>query len=165
MHLSVSTALATMRAIPEYLSADYDALGILPEDFNLVHGDSIWRSEHRVRVSRTLEGLLYGVTSMLGLGRLSVPAEYVAAIIATLVGPANRQTACIWLAEIGGTGARSLDLAAAKAAGEVDVVGASQLFALVLELSSTDESNSVRQRFTDRLTKAARVAQSAITKQ
>lgn len=154
MKLAYEAALATMSSIADYTSADFDTLGISYQDFNLVYGNTQWTRDQRRRVTQTLDALLFGTLDVIGLPRIAVPAEYVAAVISSFVAPANRQIACIWLAEQRATGPRAIDLAAAGVeALHVDPVSASQLFALVILLSENDRSSEVRQSFAQRMDK------------
>jgi len=145
--LNYEAAKAVLAGIANYLDADFDQLGISPIDFKLTYDPVIWRTEQRLRVVRTLEALLYGTTSMLGLSRLQLPAEYIAAIVATFVAPCNRKLACIYLADIG-TGRRAEDLAQGVS---TEQVSPEQLFALVFLLSQNDAGTQARQQFAQRL--------------
>lgn len=150
-NLSYESALGTMRAIAAYTSADFDALGIQPQDFALTYEATPWTRDNRRRVMATLDALLFGTLDVMGLPRIAVPAEYAAAIISTFVAPLNRQVACVWMAE-GRVGGRSaMDLAAGGNEGDVDPASASQLFSLCVLLSDTDVSTAVRQQFRARM--------------
>lgn len=151
MNLSMETALGTMHAIAAYTSADFDALGIQPQDFSLTYDAIPWTRDNRRRVMATLDSLMFGTLDVMGLPRIAVPAEYVAAIVSTFVAPMNRMVACIWLAEQRSTGTRAMDLAAAGVDGDVDPASASEIFALVVALSQTDASTQVRQAYRARM--------------
>lgn len=152
--LHTEAAIGTMKAIADYTSADFSVLGITEDDFQLTYAPAPWKREHRRRVTQTLDALLFGTLDQMGLPRIAVPAEYVAAVIATFVAPCNRMVSCLWLAEQRATGARAMDLAAAGMEGAyVDPVSASQLFALVISLSDTDRSTEVRANFKSRMDK------------
>jgi len=151
-----------MRSIAEYTSADFDSLGISPEDYKLANGNTSWQREQRRRVVTTLDALIFGTVDVLGLGRFQIPTEYVAAIVSTFVSPVNRMVCCTWLAEQGTTGARAQDLAVAgQVASTVDKSTPSQLFALVCQLSETDESAQVRKQFESRMNVRMRQAAGA----
>jgi len=161
--LNYAVAHGVMKSIAQYTSADFDSLGITPEDYKLAHGDTMWTRENRRRVVATLDALIYGTIDVLGMGRFAVPTEYVAAILATFVAPLNRQVACIWMAEQGTTGSKASDLAAAgQVASTVDKSTPSQLFALVILLSQDDASTEVRQKFEAKMTQRLKAAAGVI---
>lgn len=159
MNLNYSAALATMQAISEYTSADFEQLGILPADYKLAASDKPWIRDNRRKVVTVLDALLFGTLDVMGLPRIAVPSEYVAAIVSTFVAPSNRMTACLWLAEQRMTGAKAMDLASRGAeAAETDPTAGSQLFALVCLLSDNDSSNEVRQKYLAKMTDRVRKA-------
>lgn len=151
-NLNYEASVGVMRAIAAYTSADFDALGIAPNDFSLTYDAIPWTRDNRRRVMSVLDALMFGTLDVMGLPRISVPAEFAAAIISTFVAPMNRMVACIWMAEAGIGGSRAMDMAAAGInAGEVDPASAHQLFALVVLLSDTDVSSGVRQQYAARM--------------
>jgi len=161
-HLSVGTSLAVMSQIAQYASADFDSLGILPQDYDLAHGDAPWIRDQRLRVVKTLEALMFGTLDVMGVSRFALPAEYVAAIIATFVSPCNRMVACQWIAENGSTIARAQDLAAQGIqASQVDKCQPSKLFALVCLLTENDASTEARASFESRIQSRIRRAKGA----
>lgn len=149
---SYETAYGTMKAIADYGAADFDTLGITPEQFHMTYAPVMWQNTQRRAVTGCLDALLFGTTDKLGLPRISLPAEFIAAVIATFVAPCNRQVACHWMAEQRATGARAIDLSSRGIeATAADPVAASQLFALVCQLSETDRASQVRQTFAKRI--------------
>lgn len=146
LNLNYEAAKAVMTSIAQYLEADFDQLGVSPDDFKLTYQPVIWRSEHRIRVIRTLEALMFGTAGMLGLARIKLPAEFIAAIVATFVAPCNRRLATMYLDDVG-TGGRAEDMAAGLT---FEAVGPERLFALVVLLSQEDNTK-VRQDFATRI--------------
>lgn len=158
-HLSLSVAIGVMTAIGNTVSTDFDAIGITPDDYKLTSGDAPWSKNDRRKVSITLEALMYGSLDQLGLARFAVPSEYVAAIIAAFVAPANRLVACMWLAEAGKTGARAMDLASqGLQAQTVDTTSPQKLFALVCQLTDSSINSEARKSFESRLNTRIRKA-------
>lgn len=153
--LEYHTALQVMKTIGDYTSADFDTLGITPEAFKLTAENNIWMLPHRPVVEKTLEALLFGTTDLLGIGRIQIPAEMVAAVISFYVAPANRRTACRWLKERRMAGAPADDLAAGRT---VDDVSEPQLFALVLQLCSHEPTQQARQNWAMRIDERVREA-------
>lgn len=152
IHLSYATAHAVMIAIHDYTSPDFDALGITQQDFLLAAGEAPWTRQHIPRVMKTLNALIYGTLEVLAMPKIVVPAEYVAAIVSTFVAPGNRMVACVWLAQEHKTGASALELGArADSAASISPTSADQLFALVIQLSDTDQSLAARREFTRKL--------------
>jgi|NOAtaT_7_FD_contig_123_36267_length_5352_multi_4_in_0_out_0_3 hypothetical protein len=159
--LSLSVALGVMASISSAVSADFDAIGITPEDYKLVTAETPWGRGNRKKVTTTLEALMYGTIDQIGLARFTIPSEYVAAVVATFVAPINRQVACAFIAEAGKTGARAMDLAAqGLQAQTVDSTTPSQLFALVCQLTDTGADSEGRKAFESRM--AARLRKAAV---
>lgn len=150
--LSFATAYATMKIIDQYTSADFDSLGITDTQFKLVNGNQAWRRDQLNNVMRTLNALIFGTLEVMAIPKIVVPAEYVAAIVATLVAPCNRMTACVWLSQERQTGVGALELSArGEQSATLQPASASQLFALVLELSNNEASSEARKNFMRRL--------------
>lgn len=158
MKLSFAQAHAVMKIVADYTSADFGTLGITPEDYAMTCSNVLWLNQHRNRVERVLEALLYGTTDLLGIGRIVLPSEYVAAVIATFIAPANRSTACKWMSERKIAGASANALSADAGGTQADMTSHQQLFALVIALSETDASSEARQRFVDRIDKRLQAA-------
>lgn len=147
VNLNYEAAKAVITQIANYLEADFDALGVSPDDFKITHQPVLWRAEQRIRVIRTLEALMFGSAGMLGLARLKLPAEFIAAIVATFVAPCNRKLACYYLEDVS-TGGRAEDMAAGIT---TENVTAAQLFALVILLSQEEAATKARQDFAVRI--------------
>jgi hypothetical protein len=150
-NLSYQTALQTLRTIDQYTAADFDTLGISEQDFLLVSGPAVWQRNHIPVVLRTLNALLFGTLEVMAMPKITVPTEFVAAIVASFVHPANRQIACIWLATERLAGFAAAELASKAQLGEIEPVSYDQLFALTLLLSDTQESTAARQAFQRRM--------------
>lgn len=150
-NLSRATARSVLRTIDKYTVADFDGLGITQQHFELATGEQPWRRDHIHAVMKTLNAILFGTLEQLAMPKIQVPAEYVAAIVASFVAPGNRMVACVWLASERKTGVGALELAARAHTDELVPTSATQLFALVVELSDTDESTQARLNFLDRL--------------
>lgn len=147
MNLSLETALALFRRMPEYCNVDLDALGIQKSDLELVSGNLPWRIDQSDTVMRVLLAFVHGTVRILRLPPITVPSEYIAPIIASAVGPGNQQLACIWMAQEKMTGAGAMDLSARAATGQMNPTSADQLFALVCLLTAQGNYSYYRERF------------------
>jgi len=151
-NLSYSVARAVLVGIDKYTVSDFDGLGITQQHFEMATGTLPWRRDQMSPVMRTLNALLFGTLEQLGMPKIVVPSEYVAAIVASFVAPGNRMVACIWLAQEHKTGVGAIDMSArAQAGSEIQATSAEQLFALVVQLSDTDASIEARKNFHRRL--------------
>ncbi|QXP08666.1 MAG: external scaffolding protein [Arizlama microvirus] len=159
-NLSYVTAVSIMKNITEYASADFDTLGITEHEYSLVYDNKPWRREHLRTVMKVLNALTFGTLEAVGIPvKIVAPTEYVAAIVATFVAPANRMIACIWLATERQTGVGALQGAARHDTNEIKPSTADQLFALVCELSNNEASSEARKAFQDNLGIAVKDAQ------
>lgn len=145
MNLSAETAIGLLRNIDRYTAADYDALGINAQDFELVNDGMPWDFSNKHRVIATLNALIHGTVQILGLPKIVVPAEYIAALIVACVDPANRMLACTFIAGERQVGPGALEGSArASSTSQIDPTSADQLFALVCLLSANEHANSAR---------------------
>lgn len=145
--LSLKTLFSACHVIASASGAHLSAMGISKADFNITVGDVPWTVEQRSRVMKTLEALTYGVLDNLGLPRFSVPAEYMAAIIAMFVSPANVMPATRWIEATPPADKLAIDTDNATA----EKVTARQLFALVIEALNDDvQLSSFRSKFEHR---------------
>lgn len=153
-NLSIAVAFGVLSSIADYTSADFSTLGITIEDYNLLRRETQWKNTERTRVMRTMDALVFGTTDILGLDRISLPAEYLAAIVAAYVHPVNRLVMCHWLTAqqvSNGSAADIAELGVTKAA--VDQVTTRQLFALVIQLTDSACASDARQKFEERINK------------
>jgi len=151
-NISEETAVATLRVIEHYLPADYDTLGITEEEFELFHGPASWRRDFFPRIVRTANALIFGSLEQMSLPKIVVPAEYVAAVIAVCVHPANQMACCVVMAQERATGVAAIDLAARGASPTtIDPTSGDQLFALVSILNSKDQTNFARKSLRKKL--------------
>lgn len=148
-----------MSVIADYTPADFEALNVTPEDYKLTVENKQWLTPHRPRVERCLEAMLYGTTDLMGIDRITMPSEYVATLVATLVGPCNRRAACHWLSTRKLAGVAANELAASQQNGGYDPTTPTQLWAQVVSLAEVEGSTEARQRFEQRIDR--RVAEAA----
>lgn len=133
-NLSLRTAQGAMQILanggPALVT---DQLGLTPEDIQLVTGVTPWLATDRQTVRKGLDSFIYGVIDVLGLPRMDLPSEYVAAVISTFVDPCNYFPACAWVtAQVS-----SEELVAGKRAKPVEGferTTPSELFAIILQL-------------------------------
>lgn len=164
-HLSFETAYATLKALDEYMVADFDTLGITDTDFKLVHGNNPWRRDQIHRVMRTLNALIFGTLEVMGMPKIVVPAEYVACVVSAIVGPGNRMTACIWLSQERQTGVGALELAArGNQSTTLEPASADKLFALVMLLGNQQANTDARNNMMKKLGIAKENAEMNTTK-
>nr|UXQ88168.1 MAG: external scaffolding protein [Microvirus sp.] len=127
-----------------------ESLGLLPNELELITGDTPWKASERNIVSKTLHTLMYSTMDTLGLNRFDVCAEYVSATIAMFVKPSNVMVACCWLES---------DLLSASTIGNPNLdsinrtpIGASQLFSLCLQMMNDGVAiNGCRKQFESRV--------------
>lgn len=152
MNLSYETAAALLRNIDKYTAADFDALGINTEDFELLNSDMPWRRENLARVMRTFNAMIFGTLEIMGMQKIVVPSEYVAAVIVGVVGYGNMMTACIWLATERQTGIGALELSArSQTTSQIEPTNSDQLFALVATLTASEKHSLARIRLAKKL--------------
>lgn len=151
-NLSFQTARAMLINIEQYTPSDFGVLGITREQFEEVAQPQNWKREKMHIIMRSLTSIMFGSLEIMGVPKITVPAEFCAAIISTLVHPANRLMACIWLSQERIAGPGALDLSARhESVQQFDQATADQLFALVCLLSDTEAANTARIRFVERL--------------
>lgn len=144
--------MAMLKTIERYTPADLDVLGIPPENFELITAPEVWRVEHRDAIMSTFGRIVFGSLKIMGLPPITVPSEFLAAVIATLIAPENHWVMCAWAAQEKMTGAPALELAArAQQPSQWDPTSADALAGLVILLMDADETNYARQRFLHRL--------------
>ncbi len=125
------------------------SLNLLPEDLNLVKQDISWQNVERGQVTRTLEVLMHGTTDALGLPRIEIPAEYLAAAIIMFVHPSNILVACRWME--GGFTSESMGNPSSATAQGSAIITASQLFSLCTQLSNDVDLPAIRAQFEQRV--------------
>lgn len=160
--LSFATAYSTFRVFGDYLSADFNALGITPQDWGVLTQAQPWRRDQLNRVMRTLTAVNYGVLEVMNIPKIQVPAEFVACAIAATVHPGNQMVACQWHAFERVTGVPVDDLAERNPAG-YDPATPEQLFALVLKLNNCDACDKARRDFEERVGIARQKAEMTAT--
>lgn len=155
-------AKAIFAAMCDYTSADFDTLGVTPDDFDLVASNKPWHATNRRQVVATIDAIMFATTDAMGLDRITLPSEYVAGAIQMSVAPINQRTAAIWLAAAGMAGARAVDLSSKDlGGGDFDPATATQLFALVVLLSDPSISSEPRQKYLTKMLKQVNTAQTA----
>lgn len=146
--LSLNIAVALFSRIDEYTVGDFAALGINKQDFEKLNSEAPWRRDEIRNVMRTMNAIMYGVCEIMGVPKLTLPAEYVGAVVAAVVAPANQLIACIWLSAEHKTGAGAIEMSArGETNPSYDQVTGEQLFAIVAALQDTEDSAEVRTRF------------------
>lgn len=130
MKIQFKTCTTMMRALAEgAIRGDLVHANVSPADVKLVRGDIPWMGNQRSLVVNVLESYMFSALDCLGIMRYTVPAEYIAAAIATLVHPTNIAVACVWME----SGAPKLDALANPTSSSVNrsPVNSDQLLAIV----------------------------------
>lgn len=123
-------------------------LGITQEQFSKLTQNYMWLRSDMQIVMRTMITMIYGSLEIMGIPKITVPSEFIAPHVATLVAPCNRMICCVWLSQEKQTGAGALELAARNhQASTIDHTSADSLFALVCLLSDSDECGYARKRW------------------
>lgn len=87
-----------MRLLAEASNVEMlQVFGVTPELAKLVFGSAPWTATDRSHVRRVLDEICGGVLDRVGVPRVEVSAEYVAAVIAAFVHPTNVAVACRWM--------------------------------------------------------------------
>ena len=115
--------------------SDLAGMGITETDYQKMTSFNSWQIADRVRVRSTIDALLGGSLDAAGMNRFELPVEYVAAVLRCFVKPVNMLKACKWME----TSMQECEVLA-RDGGGTDPIRAPQLFALVCELGSTDQS-------------------------
>lgn len=126
--VSYAVAVNCMTLIKDGAVNDaFEALGIIPEDFDLVCSNIPYIGADRSRVTNVLNSLIWGTLDVVGLPRIEVPTEFIASVLSVFVSPSNLAVACRWME----SGHTAEDLVAG---GSLEPVTARQLFALCCQL-------------------------------
>lgn len=138
MHLRYKTAQGILHRLAEGLCADLNSLNIPKEHFDLVKSGTTWIAiQDRMIVVNVINSIIYGSLDLQGVDRFPIPVEYTATVIASIVHPTNRMTACSWM-EQASYAASDLSQNANPESIAKEPITASQCYALVCELQSED---------------------------
>ncbi len=119
-------------------------LGVTPETLKLVKGTIPWTVANRIEVVRCLDALNHGVCDIVGIPKIALPAEYIAASIAKFVHPLNTQVACSWM-EVKSS---AMEIASSNSKPMLhEEITAQQLFSLVMLLQSNNVVDVMSARF------------------
>ena len=144
--LSLETARGAMRLVTEASYGSlFQSLGVTREDYGLVTGPAPWTGVDRQRVRQTIDAFSAGVMDLVGVARFEMPAEYLAAVVATFVHPVNIMVACRWLEN-----QRPADYLQGASSTPVTVDPA-EVFCLVCDLLDDDRASKVRSAFEKRV--------------
>ena len=156
--LSLNVCLGVLRAI---VSTREDNDGnelpighILDSDWILLTSAQPWIGSRRPRVTKLLDDLLQGSLELLGLPRITVSAEHIAAIVAFFVHPANFPVAASWMEREVRPAAHE-DIAIATPEGEMNRVESSQLLTLIYECYGHESFEAFRVRWEAKTAHAA----------
>lgn len=130
--LTLTSLLACCELVKtEFNSAAIAALGCDQDAYDKLTQDNLWMANDRPIVLRAFGALRDGLCTYLGTPPISVPAEFIAAVILGLVSPVNYRVCCSW---VGNFSSSSADLAQ-----NIDApVNANQLYSLLVEAMSNN---------------------------
>lgn len=121
----ITPSFQTARAMLRLLRDQVSRSAVQPAHLRLMSQHALWASSDRSVIRQTFDALIFQSLDELGLPRLSLPVEYVAAAIVMFVHPCNYFTMCLWSESHGST----TDVMAQE--GDYDQFTARQLFAIV----------------------------------
>lgn len=145
-HLSYEAMIATLKDVVAMAPADLEAIGVTQADAQLVFQETPWARGNIPRVIRTILTVSLGVMDLHGIPKATMPAEHLAAVIATLVAPANRIIACYWMAQERIQAASSMAYGSDRP-NQIDAVTGDQLRGLVVLAASNEKTNFVRKQW------------------
>lgn len=145
--LSAARMVATSQMSRLLLSAGVSAM-----DMDYLRGSGLWAQDMRTKMRTTLDSLIYGTLDIAGLPRVDVPAELVAAIVASVVDPINWMTCAAWLEGL----KPARDLKEPGESVQIERVNAGRMLTLIIyadaAMSSTDEYASLSKTIGERMT-------------
>src|SRR5699024_9561430 len=89
------TALASIKLIQASAVLD-----LTEDDFDFLTSNKVWIATDRSHARRCVEACVYGTLDFVGYPRFPAPVEFIAAVIAYYVHPANLQPDCLSLEEV-----------------------------------------------------------------
>ena len=125
-------------------------LGLTKAAYEEVTSQTPWIGAQRQRARATLDTLCHATTDLIGLPRIEIPAEYVAAVIASFVHPVNIAVACSWM-EGRLPAAQDLVVAGEPPPQGMDHLTAAQLFSMVCFILSDEDMGPVVSNFEKRV--------------
>ena len=125
MRTPITPSFDTAYNLMSMIKAQIDTAQVDPLGLKVLSQPTMWLSSDRATVRNTFDGLVFQSLDLLGLPRIALPVEYVAAAIVAFVHPANYFAACQWSESHGAT----TDEMALS--GEYDRFSARELFAVV----------------------------------
>jgi len=152
MNLSIQTAIALLKSIHRFTPADFDVIGITQEQFEQLAQEDIWIAQQVPMVMKTFENLMFATLNVMAYPAIVLPTEYIAPHVSTIIAPANRLMACIWLSKQRQAGAAALQMAnRGTSPSEYEQTSPENLFALVCLLSDTADAAHARIAYRERL--------------
>jgi len=127
-------AMAMIAAQAE--NGSLDSLGVTREDFKKLTSNLPWLASDRARMTQVFFSMMSSTQDVVGVQRIQLPAEYIAAGIALFVAPVNVHGACVF----GSRGAKPAEEMGRMATTEA--VTADRLFALVMQLYSSQRQSA-----------------------
>lgn len=139
MERSVITAIAAVSRV-----AQMGKMDLHKDDLAFMTEENIWIGSEKNRAKKILEEILYSTADMLGLPRITLPAEFWAAGIYHFIHPVNWQIACLAL--------EGLEMTEDIISGTNKDISAKQLFALVIAIDAgTLDTKSVERKFAQKV--------------
>jgi len=113
-------------------SSNFSHMGMSDDDYDLFTGSGVWQRQDQGSIESISSNIITGVMDMVGIQRIEVSAEYIAAVIAMFVHPVNYFTACSWLAR----NYSNEDLASGNSQLSIERVTPGVVYALVEQLQA-----------------------------
>ena len=133
--------------------------GITQEEYDVCRGAAPWLAEQRQSMRRVLDAFAVGTMDLTGTPRFELPAEYLAAVVATYVHPNNMMAAC----RVFETTRSAQELAGATV--DAGMVDPAQLFALVCAIHDSEACEAIRHSFEKKAAQAAIIDPPSSTKE
>lgn len=165
MKLSLATCIGSMKILLDSGVMDcVTAIGCTESDWRTLVGPKPWVGVDRSRVSRVLEGLLFGMVDIMGLPRFDLPAEFAAAVVALFVHPVNYFPACVWVGEFEMGDALSGFSSQERPATGFERAHPRQVFALVITVSNGADIEHLARSFASKSDTALGYVVKSLTK-
>lgn len=151
MNVNIDALFGTMKALADHTHPDFKALGVTKTDFEKLTGETQWLVQDKSAVINTFKSIIYGTTDALGLDRVILPPEMVAAAIATIVSGVNRMVAAHWISTEINTG-KPITAPDGQDIG-FNKVSVATLMHLVTEAVTHEAAKGAREKMKDKMSK------------
>lgn len=152
MSLNINISISLLRHIHKFTPADFDIIGITKEQFDQLAQEDMWIREQIPLVMQSFRNLLFATANAAGYPKITLPSEYVATHVATIISPANMYIACLWLQTEHMSGVAAAQLADRNTSpSEYEQLSGDKLFAQVCQLFDYEDLSQARINYRKRL--------------